>query len=137
MYQKSQRYVDYYKLEMKYPKFLAISKIWENEKGLEVLVNTDYNQYYLLRLEPGDYNVEFGQVYGCGNVIYRNLTGTLLHTSLIDQLEKSSPGLVQYKCRKRTWATFGHLEQNKMAIWLDRGCYHPSHIWYNSQVKAY
>ena len=129
-YQKSQRYADYYRLKVMRPKFLAINKVWENDKGLELLVNTDYNQFYLLRLEPGNYNVEFGQIYGCGDIIARNLTGTVLCTSLIDQLNKSAPGLISYKCRKKTWSTFGNLEQNKMAVWLDRGSYNPSHVFY-------
>jgi hypothetical protein len=133
MYQKSQHHVDLYrqKYSLIRPKFLAINRIWENEKGLEVLVNTDYNQFYLLRLEPGNYQAEFGKIYGCGTIIARDLTGTLLHASILDQLQKSAPGLIHYKCCKKIWSTFAALERSKMAVWLNRGVYQPSHVFYN------
>jgi hypothetical protein len=110
-----------------YPKFLAISKIWVCEKQVEILVNTNYNTNYLIHLEPGNYTVEFGKVYGSGNIAYKNLTGTCLVPHCLERFQRmAEPGLVRYKARKNDWTTFGHFTEKSMAIWFSRESYHPS-----------
>jgi hypothetical protein len=110
-----------------HPKFLSISKIWVCEKRVEILVNTNYNTNYLINLEPGNYTVEFGKVYGSGDIAYRELTGTCLDSYCLERFQRmAEPGLVQYKSRKNTWSTFGHFTEKSMAIWFDRGSYCPS-----------
>lgn len=128
-YERNQHIIDYYRYNLLYPKFLCINKIWLNKDGVEILVNTDYNQYYLLTLEPGNYKVELGEMYGGGDRIHRELTGHLLPTGLLDLSDRKPLGLVKYKTKSRTWQTFADLQRNSMALWLNRGAYQPSHVW--------
>lgn len=126
-YEKNQ--FDYYHYNLQYPKFLCINKIWVNEGGVEILVNTDYNQYYLLNLEPGNYRSEFGMIYGGGDRVHRELTGHLLPAGLLDLSDRRPLGLISYKTKRKNWKTFGHLQNESMALWLNRGAYEPSHIF--------
>ena len=108
------------------PKFLAINKIWVCDKSVDILVNTEVKHYYLIHLEPGNYNYTFGKQYGFGDLSYKQLTGTCLNPYLLDLFELRNPGYLRYKTPPKTWSTFGHATETRCALWLDRGSYHPS-----------
>lgn len=124
--------IDPYNHLNRYPKFLAINKIWAGENSVDILVNTEVKHYYLIHLEPGNYGYTFGQQYGFGDLVYKNLTGTCLNPYLLDTLKLVNPGYLRYKTPPKIWSTFGFATNKECALWLNRGDYSPSIILKNA-----
>lgn len=117
--------IDEYSYLSKYPKFLAINKIWVCENSVDILTNTENNKHYLLRFEPGNYGFTFGQDYGFGDIMFKNLTGHVLNPYILDKLHLKSPGYLHFKASKNFWNTFAFATNEHCALWLDRNCYSP------------
>lgn len=123
--------IDPYSHLHRYPKFLAINKVWVCENSVDILVNTEIKNYYLLHFEPGNYSYTFGQDYGFGDIKYRNLTGQLLNPYILDKLKASIPGYLNYKTSPKKWDTFAFANNTECSLWLNRGDYYPAIILSN------
>lgn len=73
----------------------------------------------------------FGELYGIGDIAFKNLTGHCLNPYALSKLKTKDPGFMYYKNSRRRFDTFAYCTSNDCALWLNRGDYNPAIILKN------